>query len=337
MVRAGEPLARAVDRKLPPALQTFAVLYATWVERLRRPPARAERAVTRRLAVRVLTDAALLAGALIATALERARLAAFAGGLGLGPGAARAAVLGVALAAAVPLGAGLVRSTRRLAAALALRALPGPGTRGLDRAVAPRRALVAALHFAMLLAAAVPLVALLQPFAPRVPAVAVLAALGAGLGLVVWQTAAKLYGHAQAGAEVIALALAQHDRVLGSDDELARAMARVSDVLPGLGAPEPARLGAASPAVGRTLRELDLRGVTGATVLAITRPAGGAVEPRLPTGREVLEAGDVLALAGTREAVDAARALLAGAPDPAPAAAAAAPGAAVAVSAASAP
>jgi CPA2 family monovalent cation:H+ antiporter-2 len=218
-------------------------------------------------------------------------------------------VLGRALAAAAPLAAGLVRSTRRLAAALALRALPGP-VHGLDRAVAPRRALIAALHCAMLLAAAVPLLAVLQAFVPELPAVVAFAVLAASLGLVVWHTAANLYGHTQAGAEVIALALAQHDRARGTDDDLARAMARVRDVLPGLGAPEPARLGAGSAAVGRTLRELDLRGATGATVLAITRPEGGALEPRLPTGREVLEAGDVLALAGTGEAVAAARALL---------------------------
>jgi CPA2 family monovalent cation:H+ antiporter-2 len=336
MTRAGEGVARAVDRKLPPALQTFAALYGTWVERLRRAPARDERRATRRLVRRVLRDAALLAGALIAAALELDRLAGLARrGFGLGAAAARGVVLALVLAAAVPLAAGLVRSTRRLAVDLAQRALPGPGGRGLDRAVAPRGALVAALHLGMLLAAAVPLVALLQPFVPGLPVVGVLVALAFGLGLVVWHTATSLYGHTRAGAEVIALALAQHDRALAGDDELARAMARVSDVLPGLGAPEPARLGAGSPAVGRTLRDLDLRGVTGATVLAIARPAGGDLEPRLPTGREVLAAGDVLALAGTRAAVDAARALL-GAPGvpppPGPTPAAAGP-----VSAASAP
>ena len=114
---------------------------------------------------------------------------------------------------------------------------------------------------------------------------------------------------------MIPLALAQHDRASGTDDALARPMGRVQDVLPGLGAAEPARLAAGRAAVGRTLPDPHLRGLTGATVLAITRPAAGAahaaVEPRMPTGREVLEAGDVLALAGTREAVDAARALLA--------------------------
>jgi CPA2 family monovalent cation:H+ antiporter-2 len=324
MVRAGGPVARALDRKLPPPLQTFASLYGTWVERLRRAPEQAEQRASRRLAQRVLADAGLLAGVLIATALQRDRLAAAAGrALGLDRAPARTFVFGVALVAAAPLAAGLVRSTRRLAAALALRALPGPA-RGLDRAVAPRRALIAALHFAMLLAVAVPLLAVLQPFVPGLPAVGVLVALAAALGLVVWHTAANLYGHTQAGAEVIALALAQHDRASGTEDDLARAMARVREVLPGLGAPEPARLAAGSAAIGRTLRELDLRGVTGATVLAITRPAGGGFEPRLPTGREVLVAGDVLALAGTSEAVEAARALLA-TEGPAPVSAASGP------------
>jgi hypothetical protein len=110
-------------------------------------------------------------------------------------------------------------------------------------------------------------------------------ALGFALGLAVWHSARSLYGHTQAGAEVIALALAQHDRARGTDDELAAAMARVSDVLPGLGAPEPARLAAGSAAVGRTLRELDLRGVTGATVLAITRPEGGSSRACPPGAR----------------------------------------------------
>jgi CPA2 family monovalent cation:H+ antiporter-2 len=320
MVRAGEPMARRLDHALPPALQNFAALYGTWLDRLRQPSDRAERRATRRLARPVLGDAALLAGVLIAAALEaRSMTRAASAALRVGPGAARALVLAGVLLAAAPLAARLVRSTRRLAAALALRALPSPEGRRLDRAAAPRRALVAALHFGMLLAAAVPLVAVLQPFAPAVPAVGVLVALALALGLVVLRGARNLYGHTQAGAEVIAMALAQHDRVLGTEAELAGAMARVREVLPGLGAPEPARLAAGSPAVGRTLRELDLRGVTGATVLAITRPAavagGAGVEPRLPTGREVLAAGDVLALAGTREAVDAARALLAPPPN----------------------
>jgi len=70
----------------------------------------------------------------------------------------------------------------------------------------------------------------------------------------------------------------------------------------------PVRLEPASPAIGRTLAELNLRGLTGATVLAIQRGEKGI---SFPTAKEVLELGDVAALAGTHEAVEAARQLLA--------------------------
>jgi CPA2 family monovalent cation:H+ antiporter-2 len=63
-----------------------------------------------------------------------------------------------------------------------------------------------------------------------------------------------------------------------------------------------------NPAVGRTLAEIKLRGLTGATVLAIQR---GDESVLVPSGHERLQAGDVLAIAGTREAVEAARELLA--------------------------
>ena len=60
-------------------------------------------------------------------------------------------------------------------------------------------------------------------------------------------------------------------------------------------------------AVGKTLAELNVRGLTGATVLAVTRQDGAVT---IPTAHEVLREGDRLALAGTREAVEAAQRLL---------------------------
>ncbi|HKC47370.1 MAG TPA: TrkA C-terminal domain-containing protein [Gemmatimonadales bacterium] len=50
-----------------------------------------------------------------------------------------------------------------------------------------------------------------------------------------------------------------------------------------------------------------VRGRTGATVLAVTRAGGGVI---VPTAKERLQAGDVLALAGTHEAISAATAAL---------------------------
>jgi monovalent cation:H+ antiporter-2, CPA2 family len=81
----------------------------------------------------------------------------------------------------------------------------------------------------------------------------------------------------------------------------------ISQLLPGMGEPVGLRLLAADWAAGRKLAELDVRSRTGAVILAITRE--GAQIP-LPTGHDVLLAGDVLAVAGTRAAVRAAAILL---------------------------
>jgi CPA2 family monovalent cation:H+ antiporter-2 len=62
-----------------------------------------------------------------------------------------------------------------------------------------------------------------------------------------------------------------------------------------------------STAIGQSLAELNLRGRSGATVLAISRDGESIV---VPAAGERLQAGDVLALAGTHEAIDAAKALL---------------------------
>jgi CPA2 family monovalent cation:H+ antiporter-2 len=78
-------------------------------------------------------------------------------------------------------------------------------------------------------------------------------------------------------------------------------------MFPGMGDPVTIRLAPDAVAVGRTLSSLSVRGVTGATVLAIARPDGAVM---IPSASEVLRPGDVLALAGTAEAVSAARALL---------------------------
>ena len=67
------------------------------------------------------------------------------------------------------------------------------------------------------------------------------------------------------------------------------------------------RSGAGAACVGRSLKELNLRGLTGATVLAIERGAGESV---VPAADERLRENDVLVLTGTQEAVAAACELL---------------------------
>jgi K+/H+ antiporter YhaU regulatory subunit KhtT len=67
------------------------------------------------------------------------------------------------------------------------------------------------------------------------------------------------------------------------------------------------RLSASCSAIGQTLVSLDVRGTTGATVLAIAREPDGTM---IPTGREVLQENDTLVLAGTHESIIQARRLL---------------------------
>jgi CPA2 family monovalent cation:H+ antiporter-2 len=134
----------------------------------------------------------------------------------------------------------------------------------------------------------------------------VLAGLTVILGIAFWRSVANLQGHVRAGAQIILELLTAQTRKSAAPPQ-EQALTQVCEILPGLGTPVPVRLERASPAVGKTLAELNLRGRTGATVLAITRDEGGI---SVPKATEVLRPGDVLALAGTREAVEEAKSLL---------------------------
>ncbi|MCU0622079.1 MAG: TrkA C-terminal domain-containing protein [Gemmatimonadales bacterium] len=80
-------------------------------------------------------------------------------------------------------------------------------------------------------------------------------------------------------------------------------------MLPGIGALASVTIAPGSRAAGRELADVNLRGLTGATVVAIVRDGRRTANP---DGHERIEAGDVVALAGSEAAVASARELLAG-------------------------
>jgi CPA2 family monovalent cation:H+ antiporter-2 len=86
------------------------------------------------------------------------------------------------------------------------------------------------------------------------------------------------------------------------------------DALLGMAELENVPIGAGDAAEGKTLRTLDLRQKTGATVVAVEREGRPLVNPDPDL---VLRPGDVLSLFGQLEQVGAARAILRGAPAPA--------------------
>jgi CPA2 family monovalent cation:H+ antiporter-2 len=291
-----------VDRKLPKPLQTFVSFYEGWIERLR-GARREQRSRLRRLVGTLLLDVCAVAAVVIAVALFFDQITARVHEhLSLTPSAIRIVVVAIAALLALPFCVGILRTTRRLASTLAAAIVPERDTT-LDLGKVPRTVLAAALQLAGVLIAGLPLVAITQPFLPGGTAVVTLALALAVLLVVFWRTAADLHGHVRAASHVILEALATQ----ASADSPASSQDAPETMLPGFGSWERVELAPGSAAVGRTLGELELRGTTGATVLAIMRGSEGMA---VPDAREPLRAGDVLAIMGSREAMAAATAIL---------------------------
>jgi CPA2 family monovalent cation:H+ antiporter-2 len=158
----------------------------------------------------------------------------------------------------------------------------------------------------VVLAVGMPVVAITQPFLPPHQGALVLGVLTAVLLIALWRNASNHQGHARAGAQIIASALANQMASQDAERSYGKALEDVNAVLPGLGDPVAIRVIPESMAVGRSLAQLNLRGATGATVLAIRR---GAEQIPTPLGREVIRSGDVVAVAGAHDAVEVARAI----------------------------
>jgi len=309
LVSRSGAVANTVDRRLPRALQTYATLYGSWIESVRSAkPAGTPSFQVRRLARFIALDAVLLTTLLVGTALamERgvARLAAWSG---LSATAVRGAGLALALAILFPLLYGIVRAARALGDAIAHVAVPPAVPGAVDLGLAPRRALRITVQIGIVLIVGMPMVAVTLPFLPGYGGPAFLAALLLLLGIAFWRSARNLQGHVQAGALMIveALGAGTGRRAPGSAmlDEVRR-------VLPGIGRLTEVTVGPGYAAAGRTLSELNLRGVTGASVVGLRR---GDQRIVLPSAREQLHPGDILAVTGNQRAVAAATALLQGA------------------------
>lgn len=314
LIRAAEPVALYVDRKLPKALQTYVTLYGSWIERLRAAAPQPERRRQKSRYVRLLAlDGALLVLIIVATALELGRVSGMlVSATGMTPRLARFLVVAAATGLAAPVLYGVMNTARFLAVSLATQALPLTPDNRVDMAAAPRGMLVVTLQLGIVMLVLVPILAITQPLLTPLPGLLALGMMLAILLIAFWRSARNLYGHARAGAEVIVGALSRQLAHAGElPDEMTRTMEHVRVTLPGLGEPVPIRVGPGSPCVDRRLADINLRGHTGATVLAIGREGHPVIAP---TGPEVLRAGDVLAVAGTHEAISAAADLLGASP-----------------------
>lgn len=311
LIRASGTISSSLDKHLPRPLQTFVGLYGSWIEHMRAAPADAGMLPElRKRGFLLAIDVFMLAAIVIGTSLVRGAIEGYLGRVSeFPPYAARILVYVPAIVLSAPFFWGILKMASGIASLLAYRALPvGTGNR-LDYAQAPRRVLVATLQLAFVTVSGAVVLAVTGPFVPLGRGALVLASIVGWLGVVFWRTNAELYGHTRAGAEIVLAALSRSmaPEREGLAETERRDLATMHRLLPGLGDPVPLRLEADSPAVGRTLGELQLRSQTGAVVLAITR---GEERVMLPVGGERLCAGDVMALAGTSEAISMARELL---------------------------
>lgn len=303
-IRYSGPFSRFVDSHLPKPLQTFTTLYGSWLERLRHE----DREVTfgkriRRLVGFLMLDTFLLIVVIITTAATINRwLPQLRTYISFPEPSGKFILAGVGFVLAIPFMSGILRGTRTLGSLLAKAAIPEVKEGDLDLGFAPRRVLTLAIQMGILFAVGFPLLAATQPFLPFGYSPVLLGFLVAVLGAVFWKSAVNLQGHVQAGAQMVAEALSTH--APQNQDVL---LEEIDSVVPGMGAPTSTPIPAGCNAVGKTLAQLNLRSLTGASVIAITR---GTDRHLMPSGKEQVEAGDILVLVGTQEAITSASALL---------------------------
>jgi CPA2 family monovalent cation:H+ antiporter-2 len=308
LIRRSATAAATFQRRLPRPLQSFTTLYGSWLDRLRS----ADRSgsgfeAVRRHARRLLVDALAFLAVAVAGGLLRAPLVRLmADRLSLDPDWGGAAMSLATVVLLVPFAVGLVRVGRRVGAGLADLALPAADEGRVDFALAPRRAFSGVLQAGVIVAVALPLLAITQPFLPLAGPLGAIAAGVAAIALILWRRFTNLDGHVQAGTEVIVEAL-MRQAAAPEGAEVTEHLADAEALLPGLGSVVVVRLPEAAHAVGRTLGEVDLRALSGAAVVAVRR---GDEAVRLPRADEHYASGDVVVLLGSEAAVDAARHVL---------------------------
>ncbi len=302
-IRASDRVASWLDAHLPRPLQTFVSFYESWIARLRAEP-RADSIWLRlrRPLIMLLVDAVAVVAIVIAAAAAHQRVVALlVDAFDLEPHVAMAIVIAAVIAIAALFAVGIARGAVRMAWLLAAIVIPRATEQTqLDLGHAPRRALILTLELAIVLTVALPLAAVTQPLVPG-GGVIVLGVI-ALLALATRRSITDFDRHVRAGSALIVEVLARQ-----SAEHAAPQLAEVEAMLPGFGGVTPVVLAHGATAIGKTLAELDLRAKTGASVLAITRATGGIVTP---SPAEPLCAGDVLAMAGSAEAIAAARELL---------------------------
>lgn len=303
LLRLSPQVVEAVDKLLPMRLRRLIDLQEDWVERLRLSPSTGlGHQQWAKPLKRFVLDAAVALG-VMAMGVRAGPAAArwLAARSGVEPVVIRSLLAALVLALFVTLLVAATKNALALGTLLASAAFPTAANESVGVQVS-RRTLRVVLLLVMTLGFGLPAIAVLRPILGSAIGGATLAVLVLAIGAYLWRTANALDAQFESGVEKLAGLLARQ-----AGENQGSGPLHDPALVPGLDHAKSLNLAPHAFAVGKTLVEIHLRALTSATVVAIRR-ADGSVE--LPSGREPLGAGDVLALVGNDDALVRARSLL---------------------------
>lgn len=295
LIRNSQRISATLARHLPRRLATFVSFYESWLEQSRHREASAWHR-HRRAIIGIVIDGAALVAIVISGSSLAPRVLQDVAIASIG----RTAIETIAIAiTCLPFALDLARRIVVLSRLLAKQIIPEEGK--LDLGFAARRALVVTFELAITLGVVVPIVAMIQPFVRG--GFGLLVAVALVLVVILRRSIVELDGHVRASSALMAELLARPS----ADSPVVQ----IAAILPGFAGTATFAIDDGSSTVGQSLADLDLRARTGATVLVIVR---GGKALAAPSPRDALQLGDVLVLAGSEEAISAARSVLASRP-----------------------
>lgn len=283
-----------IEHRVPTRLRDALVLHSAWMQKLSAGvPSSPRRLAVRRLWVWLAIDGAATAGIIIGIATAHPAIVGWLqSSLGASAPVATALALAATTALTFPFALGAWRLADALGAAVGDVVFPPPAPDVADVASTSRRTVTLALRLGARLGVGVFILTLARPFVPLGIGVAILAVAIAPSIRRLWRSGDPLNAHVKSATLVLLEAL-RSDEPTTADSQIAALRHTLGDAVY-------LRLDAQSPAVGRSLADLDLRAKTGVSVLAIV---GGDGDARALQPGTTLQTQDVLAVAGAKDAV----------------------------------
>jgi K+:H+ antiporter len=298
LIRSSDRAVELFERLAPAPVVTYVELYGRWVSGLTSTGTRSQVwAVVRKPALQTLLNLLAVSAVLLGTRLV-------AGGIGREEGGVAGALDAVfwagAFLLAMPFLIAAWRKIRAISMILAEGALAGR-TLPEERALALRNILTHTLSLLAGLLLAAWLLVASSAFLPPLPILIVAAVFLGTLTAALYKWMVRFQASVQATVQRLAATSGDSERTAPRGRILSR-------YHPYGGAAFDLIIPPGSPAAGRSLRDLEVRSITGATVVAVER--GGERVADLPG--TPLAPGDVLLLVGEADQIERARALLTG-------------------------